>query len=297
MQKKQLVIPIKPPAKAKEIDEQEEPDQHEPPVEDATVEEPQKEVQSEPITTIIQVLDGNELTTAGTAVNYVTEDGKMILSGIPGNPVFISGPEDAEDIVIATTDDGSVLEPTMLNTNTAGLTREQLQDLDPPQEALDPQNSYIIQGQDDYKVQLLQSIMDTESADLSVFCSDGVGWTSKLIMAAASPTIKAALESLGESLSLEGTCLILPDVTRLEFSTFIKALSSPDEKSLDLVMVVKVAEALGVDLPITTDHPIKNPSEASDIDYKRIKGNLYDWRRVLRSVGYETRSPSHQTRL
>ena len=32
----------------------------------------------------MQVLDGNEITTAGTAVNYVTEDGKVFLASDGG---------------------------------------------------------------------------------------------------------------------------------------------------------------------------------------------------------------------
>merc|ERR1712029_375337 len=91
------------------------------------------------------------------------------------------------------------------------------------------QSSYIIQGQDDYKVQLLRScVRQLEAAgtgsDLSVFCSDGVCWTSKLIVSAASSTLKTALSEIGDT---QESCLILPHVTKADFSAFHAALSAP----------------------------------------------------------------------
>ena len=83
------------------------------------------------------MLDGNEITTAGTAVNYVTEDGKVILAG--GQQVILSdggigaaaaGFGEGDEIVIAAADDEEVGKV----------------------ESHAEQSSYIIQGQDDYKV-------------------------------------------------------------------------------------------------------------------------------------------------
>merc|ERR1719376_1763849 len=135
-------------------------------------------------------------------------------------------------------------------------------------------------------------------ADLPVFCSDGLCWTSKLIMSAVSPgVVETALESLSEHQLVEGTCLILPDVDKTEFATFQASLALPSlDKAidkLDLSKVVKVGRLLGVaDLPIVAfDHheeaaKVKSRRGQPEIDYKQIRGNRYEWRRALRSVGY-----------
>ena len=71
------------------------------------------------------------------------------------------------------------------------------------------------------QVQLLRSCArlieddDDNGVDLCVFCSDGVCWTSKLILAAASPPVRAALAATPDD-----TCIILPDVTKAEFFAF-----------------------------------------------------------------------------
>ena len=92
----------------------------------------------------LQVLDGNEITTAGTAVNYVTEDGKVFLASDGGvilsdataitttDVVAEGGIGEGDEIVIAPGDDEDVM---------GGKEEEGTQ-----------QSTYIIQGQDDYKV-------------------------------------------------------------------------------------------------------------------------------------------------
>ena len=81
-------------------------------------------------------------------------------------------------------------------------------------------NYYRIHVFSHSQVQLLRSCArliedDDNGVDLCVFCSDGVCWTSKLILAAASPPVRAALATTPDD-----TCIILPDVTKAEFFAF-----------------------------------------------------------------------------
>ena len=46
-----------------------------------------------------------------------------------------------------------------------------------------------------------------------------------------------------------GSCLVLPAITHVEFTTFHNALfAAENDASLDFVTLIKVAEALGVEL-------------------------------------------------
>jgi hypothetical protein len=50
------------------------------------------------------------------------------------------------------------------------------------------------------------------------------------------------------------SCLVLPELTRLEFSTFHNALfASEGDLSLDFFVLIKVAEVLGAELVIILD--------------------------------------------
>ena len=103
-----------------------------------------------------------------------------------------------------------------------------------------------------------------------------------------SPIVRIALVGMGESQAVDGTCVVLPDVTLEDFKTFQKSLfASMAKAELDLVTVIRVAEVLGVDLPITADAPSETQTEAYDIDYKNLKANSHNWRRLLHSLGYE----------
>ena len=89
----------------------------------------------------MQVLDGNEITTAGTAVNYVTEDGKVFLASDGG--VILSDATAITDVVAEGIGEGDEI----VIAGTAG------DDEDMGKEEVEGQQStYIIQGQDDYKV-------------------------------------------------------------------------------------------------------------------------------------------------
>ena len=74
-------------------------------------------------------------------------------------------------------------------------------------------------------------------ADLAIFCSDGIAWSSKLILASASPFIKDVLSSVPNN---DDTCLVLPHMTKVEFLTFQSALFSKDEThQTDMYSVIK----------------------------------------------------------
>ena len=119
----------------------------------------------------------------------------------------------------------------------------------------------LIQFPENYKLTLLQSMFDSSGGkhgsaggmnnfyDLAVFCSDGVAWTSKLLIAAASSMVKDAFDQMDGYGHHDASCLVLPDVTKNEFKTFHEAIfASVTNAKLDLIVVIKVAETLGVDV-------------------------------------------------
>ena len=87
-------------------------------------------------------MDGNEITTAGTAVNYVTEDGKVFLASDGG--VILS---DATAITTDVVAEGGIGEGDEI-VIAAGTGDDE----DIGKEEEGTQSTYIIQGQDDYKV-------------------------------------------------------------------------------------------------------------------------------------------------
>ena len=154
----------------------------------------------------------------------------------------------------------------------------------------------VIQSPESYKLDLLQRMICDENmqkfADLVVFCSDGVAWTSRLLMSAASEMIREAFSQL-DILQGDTTSIVLPDITKQEFNIFHEALfaSVKDLEDLkDSVTVIKVAETLRVDLlPIETSLPIQK--ENSDgVDYRRAQDDPEEWKRVLYCLGYSPAS-------
>ena len=81
----------------------------------------------------------------------------------------------------------------------------------------------MIQSSESYKLDLLQRMIGGENmqkfADLVVFCNDGVAWTSKLLMSAASEMVREAFSQL-DVLQGETTSIVLPDITKQEFNIF-----------------------------------------------------------------------------
>ncbi len=140
---------------------------------------------------------------------------------------------------------------------------------------------------------LLEQISETEREasallmDLAVFCRDGVAWTSRLIMASVSPML---LEALSSSDSSDGACLVLPDVSKLEFSSFHKALfAGADASDKEQAVLAKVADLIGSRL----ESPCKEAalSSGSDhlpsVDYRPMLDNYNEKKRVLHSLGFD----------
>ena len=106
-------------------------------------------------------------------------------------------------------------------------------------------SSYVIQypAPDNHRQEILEFvervlIKESEKyADLAIFCSDGIAWSSKLILASASSFVKDLLSSVP---NIDDTCLVLPHMTKVEFLTFQSALFSKDEtQQSDMYSVIK----------------------------------------------------------
>ena len=153
-------------------------------------------------------------------------------------------------------------------------------------------SSYVIQypDPDNQRQELLEFIENVlikqseKYADLAIFCSDGIVWSSKLILASASPFIKDLLSSVP---NIDDTCLVLPHMTKVEFLTFQSALFSKDEThQSDMYSVIKGCEMLCIDLedPMTV---LTNTGEDPPVvEYSSILSNPFEKKRVLKSLGY-----------
>ncbi len=120
----------------------------------------------------------------------------------------------------------------------------------------DPPPLYLLQSHPEYKWDLLHSMLDLDTSgcalDFPVFCGDGVAWSSRLLLAAMSPMLKEALS--GAEQGTGESCLVLPDVTRAEFTTFSRALfAQKGDKSLDFLVLIKIAETLGAHIVSKTN--------------------------------------------
>ena len=109
----------------------------------------------------------------------------------------------------------------------------------------------------------------------------------------------------------------MTDITKAEFSSFQRALSlqltppsdppipigsaeRPESKNLKRVLaqiqgVVKVGDALGIQLPVSLEESTAKSEEKENIgalvDYRTTRSNKSEWGKVLRSVGYEPTLP------
>jgi hypothetical protein len=83
-------------------------------------------------------------------------------------------------------------------------------------------------------------------ADLAIFCSDGIAWSSKLLLSAASKFIRDLLLDVP---GVDDTCLVLPHLTKAEFMTFQETLfARENSEPTDMFSVIKGCEMLGIDL-------------------------------------------------
>ena len=77
-------------------------------------------------------------------------------------------------------------------------------------------------------------------------------------MMAMSPMLKSLILGLGTDSSNIETCLILPELKKLEFMTFHRALfAGENDTNLDFFVLIKVAEILGCELVIKQQFALK----------------------------------------
>ena len=259
--------------------------------------------------------DGGEMTTIdGTPVNFIIENEAPVQSIIESsgnntvntskiNQVVDSIQESEEGIIIQTVDTNDANITNLEDGTNQSTEEEQLNknwlyidsSSQPLEEDVSSFSSTLIQASErpeDYKLTLLQQMFANERIksflDLVVFCCDGVTWTSKLLMSASSIMVRDAFSQL-DNLQNETTCIVLPDISKVEFCIFQESLFAParDINQGDLIVVIKVAETLGVDLPIQTSLP--NRTESSrEVNYKVAQEDSNEWKRVLSALGYET---------
>ena len=111
--------------------------------------------------------------------------------------------------------------------------------------------AYNVQGPEDYKREMLINIYDhlmkyaENYSDLPIFCADGVVWSNKLLLSAASPYIKDVL--LGVPI-VDDTCLIIPHMTKKDFMTFQTTIFSKEETNPDeMFSVIRGCEIFRID--------------------------------------------------
>ncbi len=115
---------------------------------------------------------------------------------------------------------------------------------------------YLLQSHPNYKLDLLQA-MSADCGetlfDLPVFCSDGPAFSSRVLLAAASPMMKGILS---EFQGTTDSCLVIPELTRAEFITFQKAVFAKEgDIALDFITLIKVAETLGAEIVSKPSRP------------------------------------------
>ncbi len=152
------------------------------------------------------------------------------------------------------------------------------------------QSNYLIQPPDSYRRELLEIIEDNlykrseKYADLAIFCSDGIVWTSKLVLASASAFVKELLLSVP---SMDDTCLVVPNMTKVEFLTFQSALFSKDDtQPSDMYSVIKGCQVLGIDLEDQIDFVSNAEDEPPLVEYSSMLANPFEKKRMLKNLGY-----------
>lgn len=81
-----------------------------------------------------------------------------------------------------------------------------------------------------------------------------VCWSNRLLLTAMSPMIKSLMSGLASDPSHVDTCLIIPELKRVEFMTFHRALfAGENDTQLDFFVLIKVAEILGCELVSAPD--------------------------------------------
>jgi len=160
-----------------------------------------------------------------------------------------------------------------------------------PAEVDEEPNVYSIQSPETYRREILGFIQENllrnseKYADLAIFCSDGIVWSSKLVLASASQFLKDILLSIPNP---DDTCLVMPHMTKSEFLTFQEALFAPDESQPSEIQfpVIKGCELLCIDLEERIHIQSDTIEDAPIVEYANMLANPFEKKRVLKSLGY-----------
>ena len=154
----------------------------------------------------------------------------------------------------------------------------------------------VIQSPEDYKRKLLEDMYENlinyseNYSDLPIFCSDGVIWSNKLLLSAASQFIKDMLLDV----DADSTCLIIPHMTKKDFLTFQATIFSKEETlQSDMFSVIRGCEIFRIDSgEVSTEQDLKG--ELPDVDYANMIANPFEKKRIFRSLGYLTENNSNK---
>ncbi len=152
---------------------------------------------------------------------------------------------------------------------------EEPQQQQQPREDVDLNQKLLLQSSaENYALELLENVRSEFGAflDLAVFCRDGLVWSSRLLLSAVSPLIRNALSNNEES------SIVLPQISKLDFSVFQKALFDVNVEFTDIAGVVKVAEILNVEtgFAIEKDDVEEDEAEFKRVDYRSARLNYED---------------------
>jgi len=123
----------------------------------------------------------------------------------------------------------------------------------------------VIQYGDSWFQDLLADLgrLGGSALDFPVFCSDGIAWSNRLLLASVSPLLTASLEC-------EDSCLILPDCSVAHFNQFHLHLFSRALPLTSVGAVSRVAALLCVPSLLLPRIPSSSSSHTQFLDYQAI---------------------------
>lgn len=224
-------------------------------------------------------LNSDSIDTSSGGVTFIQVNELGEVSTIEGASLL--GQENIQ-IQITGEDEASVEEATATTASAVLETAIPLED--------DQYPSFLIQPPESYRRELLDLIeanltkCNEKYADLAIFCSDGIVWSSKLVLASASTFVKDLLLSVP---NIDDTCLVLPFMTKLEFLTFQSALFSKDDtQPSDMYSVIKGCDMLGIDLEDQINYMSNVTDEPPTVEYASVLANPFEKKRIYKGLGY-----------
>ena len=247
---------------------------------------PSRRVASRPKTPAQQVLEVTEAGDGGgggVTLIQVNELGEV--AAVDGS---ILGPEIAIQITDEVTPENVVESEMIEGVDPTGV---------PEGDVAEESDNLVIQSPEDYKRKLLEDMYEnlikyTENySDLPIFCSDGVIWSNKLLLSAASPFIKDLLLDVH---LVDSTCLIIPHMTKKDFTTFQATIFSKEETlQSDMFSVIRGCEIFRIDSgEVSTEQDLKG--DLPDVDYANMIANPFEKKRIFRSLGYLTENNNNK---